>query len=187
MQQRGSAPGPPSPILEWPQRDAIIALPRALLTGAAFFLFLAGCTSTPTEQKAGTAAPGPVELNTPLSSFSQNMTSPSTSISGSPGQLVTIPVTMVNTEPVPLSSAGTYPVTVSYKWFQGPTMLPSEGERTLLPQPHGPGDQESFTVRVRVPDQTGDLRVKISLVQEGVAWFIMKGATPLELRFAAKP
>ena len=44
-----------------------------------------------------------------------------------------------------------------------------------------PGESVDVNVNVVAPGTTGDLVLKISLVQEGVVWFMNAGAKPLEL------
>jgi hypothetical protein len=60
-------------------------------------------------------------------------------------------------------------------------MLPIEGERTILPAPVGPNQAIEAAARVVAPDQTGSFAVRITLVQEAVAWFMLKSNTFLEL------
>ncbi|MGH9666522.1 MAG: hypothetical protein ACRD9L_19010 [Bryobacteraceae bacterium] len=92
-----------------------------------------------------------------------------------------VPVTVRNTSQVPLSSTGRYPVTLSYKWFDNGAMLPMEGERTVLPAAIKPNDAVPLRMKVVAPGAGRTLTLKISLVQEGVQWFMFAGAKPLEL------
>ena len=79
------------------------------------------------------------------------------------------------------ASEGRFPVTISYKWYKAGAMLPIEGERTVLPSPLGPNQAVEVPVRVLAPDQTGGFALRVTLVQEGVAWFMLKSNTFLEL------
>lgn len=72
-------------------------------------------------------------------------------------------------------------MTVSYKWFKGAEMLPIEGERTMLPARLGPKQAANIDVRVVAPNQPGDFSLRITMVQEGVAWFMGKSNQFLDL------
>ena len=98
-----------------------------------------------------------------------------------PGEITLVPITLRNTDTSVLSSAGRNPVRISYKWFDHDTALPIEGERTALPAPLKPGDSVDVKVNVVAPETPGEMILKITLVQEGVAWFMMAGGTPLVL------
>jgi hypothetical protein len=99
----------------------------------------------------------------------------------SPGGAFQVPVTIKNTTNEGWEIVGKYPVVVSYKWFQDGVMLPIEGERTLLPARLSPGDSVTLTVKGTAPQNGQKLLLKITLVQEGVAWFLLQGAHPLEI------
>jgi hypothetical protein len=80
-----------------------------------------------------------------------------------------------------LASAGRYPITLSYKWFESGKMLPIEGERTLLLRPLEPNEQETISAKVTAPQSGSDLSVRFSLVQEGVVWFLSKGGRTIDI------
>ncbi len=120
-------------------------------------------------------------LDSPLPSFSEDIRSSVKSLTLDHAETTIIPITVRNTGPALLSTIGRLPVAVSYKWFDHGTMLPIEGERTRLPGALKPGDSLHMQVKVVAPGTTGDLVLKVSLVQEGVAWFMLAGARPLEL------
>jgi len=125
-------------------------------------------------------------MQPPLTSFRQVLTSSTTRLSLHPGQEVKIPVRIENPGQEPWPSTGPFPVNVSYKWFNGATMLPVEGERTPLPGPVGPDQSVNVDVRVVAPNQLGNFALRISLVQEAVAWFMLKSNTFLELPATVK-
>jgi hypothetical protein len=147
-----------------------------------------GCKSAPTEQQSSSpqAPDDPNGTNEAFTTFSQQITSSVHDLSVSPGETLTIPVTVKNTGNQRIVSAGRFPVTFSYKWFDGGKMLPIEGERTLLPRPLNPGDEVSFAAKVVAPPAGRDLTLKLTLVQEAVAWFMTSGAAPLEIRVKMK-
>jgi hypothetical protein len=78
-------------------------------------------------------------------------------------------------------SAGKYPVNLSYKWFESGHMIDVEGARTLLRHPVKPGGEIFLDARVEVPTKGTNLTLRVSLVQEGVAWFFIRGATTLDI------
>src|SRR3954464_10326930 len=123
----------------------------------------------------------PSGVNAPLRAFSQQITSETKSLKLKPAAVTEVPVVIRNTGQELLSSIGKFPVTVSYKWFEAGKMLPIEGERTGLPKPLMPNEVLNVNVRVVAPVSGKSLLLKITLVQEGVQWFISGGATPLEI------
>jgi len=152
-----------------------------------FFIVLSSvltsaCKSSPQSEQPSSQAPAdPNGVNEALTSFSQQITSSVSTLSASPGQVLAIPVTVKNTGTHRLATAGKFPITFSYKWFDGGRMLPIEGELTVLPRPLNPGEEVSFNAKVVAPDQGQDLTLKLTLVQEGVAWFMTSGGAPLEI------
>lgn len=142
--------------------------------------FLLSCGTSPAPQRPS-ANPGAPGTNTPMRSFSEDIESPLRSLQVRHSEQIFVPTTIRNTTQTTWSSDGKYPITVSYKWFDHGTMLPIEGERTTLPAPLKPGDSVPLRVKVIAPDAGTVLTLKISLVQEGVQWFMFGGAKPLEL------
>jgi hypothetical protein len=92
-----------------------------------------------------------------------------------------IPVQIQNPGAETWTSTGQYPVTVSYKWYKGGQMMSIEGERTILPTAVGPHDAINADVRVVAPPEPGKYTLRLSLVQEAVAWFMLKSNTFLEI------
>jgi hypothetical protein len=146
-----------------------------------FAVVLSSCGSRkePTEQASPVAETN--DVNGPLASFSEDIQSSVKSLSLRPAESTLVPVTLRNTGPVLWSPTGRNPITISYKWFDQGKMLPIEGERTGLPRPVKPGESLDVQVKVVAPGKAGDLVLKVSLVQEGVAWFMTSGTKPLEL------
>lgn len=134
---------------------------------------------------AKSAAPSPVAVlvtdDVPFTRFAEQITSPIKSLALHPGQAISIPVTIKDTSDEFWVSAGKYPVTLSYRWLAGGQMLSIEGARTLLPRPVSPGETISFDAHVVAPQQGKSLALRLSLVQEGVAWFVTRGAAPLDI------
>jgi hypothetical protein len=126
-------------------------------------------------------APRISEINQPLSSFEQEITSTVNRMRMQPSAIVQLPVTVKNIGGETWVSKGSAPVNVSYKWFQNGMMLPIEGERTFLPRSIGPGESVPVQVKVAAPAHGDNLVLKVTLVQEGVAWFMIKGGKSLEI------
>jgi hypothetical protein len=117
----------------------------------------------------------------PFTTFSERIASSIRLLNVHAGETTSIPLTITNTSGNLWVSAGKYPVTLSYRWFESGKMLGIEGARTFLPQPVDPGQTVSVTARVVIPQDGRNLELKISLVQEGVAWFFARGAAPLNI------
>src|SRR5437868_1489758 len=123
-------------------------------------------TDAPVEEKK-------VGLQEPLTSFRQVLTSSRTGLNLQPGQDTKIPVRIQNPGTESWVSAGQYPVTVSYKWYKDGEMMRIEGERTTLPSPIGPNQAVDADVRVIAPTDPGKYAIRFTLVQEGVAWYLL--------------
>lgn len=106
-----------------------------------------------------------------------------------PGERFRVPVRLTNrsdahwsTSGLPLQ-AGTLRVSASYRWLAaGGEPLPIEGERSLLPGDVPRGGVLRLPVRVVAPPAAGRYLLRITLVQEGVAWFDQatgSGSAPL--------
>ncbi len=166
---------------------------RGLLTSAVRVLLCllvclccVGTACRPSENPAAGPPPTLGGLDQPLTSFRQNLTSSTTSLALHPGQEIRIPVRVENPGSETWVSVGRYPVTISYKWFNGTVMLPIEGERTVLPGPIGPNQALNVEVRVVAPNQPGNFTLRITLVQEAVAWFMAKSNIFLQLPASVK-
>jgi len=74
-----------------------------------------------------------------------------------------------NLGPAFLVSAPPHPVHISYRWVAGSTS--DEGDRTRLPQSIAPKSSLECYLGVRAPAKPGAYELRVTLVQEGVAWF----------------
>jgi hypothetical protein len=146
-----------------------------------FVVLLSSCGSRQPQTENTAAVTNTGEVNTPLSSFSQDIQSQVKSLNLGRGEKTLVPITLRNTGTSILATVGKDPITISYKWFDHGKTLPIEGERTSLPGPLKPGDSVDIKVNVVAPETPGDLVLKVTLVQEGVTWFMTAGAKPLEL------
>lgn len=190
-------PGSPDELFAMPESCACLTailifpmLPRSnirvhglfVVTGIAISLFCSCGGGAKNEEPARSTNPvDPSGVNAPLRAFSQEITSAIKSLKLQASGTTELPVTIRNSGQELLASTGKFPITISYKWFADGEMLPLEGERTLLPQPLKPGETVDVKVRVVAPAAGKTLTLRISLVQEGVDWFMSNGATPLEL------
>jgi acetolactate synthase I/II/III large subunit len=68
-----------------------------------------------------------------------------------------------------LVSAPPNPVHISYRWV-GPKQT-IEGVRSILPEALPPGAERICRFTLRAPEERGDYRLTVTLVQEQVAWF----------------
>jgi hypothetical protein len=134
------------------------------------------------------AAPNPsaettkaIGLQQPLTSFRQILTSSRTDLTLRRAQDTHVPVKIQNPGTETWESAGQYPVNISYKWYKDGQMMGIEGERTLLPSPIGPNQVVDAEVHVIAPPDPGKYALRLTLVQEAVAWFMIRSNTFLEL------
>jgi hypothetical protein len=118
-----------------------------------------------TDKKAG--------MQQAVTSFRQVLTSSKTDLKLHPGEDTKIPVHIQNPGTETWVSAGPYPVNVSYKWYKEGQMMRIEGERTALPSAVGPNQAVDVEVRVVAPPDPGEYALRVTLVQEAVAWFMM--------------
>jgi hypothetical protein len=122
-----------------------------------------------------------IDCDQPLPSFEQLITSTKKHLDLRPAQTIEVSVTVKNTSSSNWSSTGRAPVALSYRWFAGGVMLPMDGVRTLLPKPLRPGATLDVNMKIEAPVEGHDLILRVSLVQEGVAWFMSKGGKSLDL------
>ncbi len=80
-----------------------------------------------------------------------------------------VPCRIDNLGPAFLVSAPPHPVHISYRWLAGGTA--EEGERTRLPQSIAPKTSAEGYLGLRAPATPGVYELRVTLVQEGVAWF----------------
>jgi hypothetical protein len=130
---------------------------------------------------AACGRPTPGGLNRPLLAYDQDITTPPRRLRMRPNQAIHLPVVVRNPGAEVWTSRGLEPVMLSYKWYADDIQLPAEGERTMLPGALGPGDSTHVQLRIVAPDRIGPVILAVSLVQEGVAWFLSKGGSALRI------
>jgi acetolactate synthase-1/2/3 large subunit len=87
---------------------------------------------------------------------------------------VELSCTLENAGRALLVSAPPNPVLLSYRWFEAGTgrwLAEPEALRTRLPHTLVPGEPAVCRMKVRAPAAPGKYRLRITLVQEHVAWF----------------
>ena len=83
-----------------------------------------------------------------------------------------IGVRLTNRADCELDSSFPYTTNLSYRWFDSAGMpIAEDGVRTPLPRPLAPGETADGSMRVVAPRAPGRYLLRLSLVQEGVAWF----------------
>lgn len=95
-------------------------------------------------------------------------------ITGRPGELVRVPVTVMNRGRITWSSEAVPPFYVSYHWVEAatPRIVLFEGVRTRLPADVPPGGSLPLSVDVRFPPKAGSYRLTWDVVQEDRLWFV---------------
>ena len=92
-----------------------------------------------------------------------------------PDQRLTVPVTIQNTGSSTWPASGTPFVELGTHWAQGGAVIEFEGLRTSLPQSLAPGQTVTVQANVDAPSQPGTYQLQFDLALEGVSWFSSKG------------
>ena len=87
------------------------------------------------------------------------------------GGVITLDVSIENTGTAIWGSISPTPIFISYRWFRQEAQGWIEGYRTLLAGLVPPSYTQDCLLKVVVPADPGDYLLRISLVQEQVAWF----------------
>jgi hypothetical protein len=70
-----------------------------------------------------------------------------------------------------INSGPPFPLNLSYRWEdEAGALVVREGRRTALPRPLGPDEVGELALSVEAPGQPGPHRLRVTLVQEHVAW-----------------
>jgi N-acetylmuramoyl-L-alanine amidase-like protein len=94
------------------------------------------------------------------------------------GQTVTVPVIVTNTGQGTFPTTSSYPVNLGYHWYNSAgAAVVWDGARTKLPGDLASGQSVNLNATVAAPTTPGTYSLRFDLVQEGVAWFSLKGAT----------
>jgi hypothetical protein len=108
--------------------------------------------------------------------YRATFTAPET-ISGRPGQVLEVPVTVTNDGRLTWKAKESPPFELSYHWVDARTtrVVQFDGARTPVPSDVEPGRQLSVPMTVRLPREAGQYRLAWDVVQERRLWF---GAEP---------
>ena len=90
------------------------------------------------------------------------------------GTIVHVPLRLTNRSKSFFTSAPPAPVYVSYKWtdpLNGALLTDARAYRSRLPRTMLPGESIDMTAHVVVPPGAGHAKLRITALQEGVAWF----------------
>ena len=100
-------------------------------------------------------------------------------VTGHPGELMTVPVAVVNQGKVTWSPNADPPFHISYHWVDATTtrVVAFDGARTPLPTAVAPGARLLLPANVRFPQTPGSYRIAWDVVQEGRLWFIAEPGT----------
>jgi hypothetical protein len=100
-------------------------------------------------------------------------------------QTVRIPVAVKNTGKAPWPAydlRDINPVHLAYHWLdESGRMYQRDGERTGLPHVVAPAQEVSLRAIVKAPAQPGRFILRLTMVQENVAWFDAHGGKPLDI------
>jgi hypothetical protein len=97
-------------------------------------------------------------------------------------QSVKVPVSVRNTSNFSWTPSGDHPVRLAYHWFdKDGRKVVHDGERTFLAADLPVGSTAKLSATVTAPPTAGDYTLRLTFVEEGVAWFDDEGAKPVEI------
>jgi hypothetical protein len=121
----------------------------------------------------------------PLKEFSQELSSAAPPKTLRVNETVRMPVSVKNTGKVPWPAFGfrdISPVHLAYHWLdETGRMYQRDGERTGLPHVLAPAEEISLRAIVQAPPQPGRFILRLTMLQENVAWFDARGGEPLDI------
>jgi len=144
-------------------------------------------------EKKETAAPkqeAAAPQAVPLSVFKQEISSLTPPQTLKVDEGVTIKVSVKNTgnEPWPIMASdekGANRVNLGFQWLDGAGKVIKE-HRVALPSALMPESSITLDVNIQAPSKPGNYKLRFSMVQEFVAWFNDKGASPLTIEISVK-
>jgi len=86
-------------------------------------------------------------------------------------RMVAVPSETCNEGDARLASTPPNPVHLSYRWYRDADDVGTYGLRTVLPRPLEPGARAALELKVLTPWEPGRYQLRISPLQEFVAWF----------------
>ena len=159
--------------------------PVPAVVAVCFAWFSASCGQSPRPGSKATpsatvTAAGTL-VDTKLSGFAQEITTTTKALALTTGQTIRIPVVIGNPGPDTWISFGKAPITFSYRWYIGAEDKVAVTERTLLPRPLLPGQSVALDATIVAPPAPGRYTLRLSMVQEGIAWFMEAGGLATDL------
>jgi len=121
----------------------------------------------------------------PLSMFAASIVADSVPTAMPSGASVSIPVRVRNTGDQLWQASGPRPVRAAYHWLdEAGSPVVYGGRRTPLPGDVKGGDEVRLDLAVDAPERSGAYILRMTLVQESVAWFDQQGMTPVDVSIA---
>lgn len=103
------------------------------------------------------------------------------------GEIVRAGVTIRNTSSEVWPSKGGSPVHLSYHWLdKAGNVVVFDGERTALPMDIEAGGSANVRALIKAPERPGNYILRMTMVQEFVAWFDHRGAKVLNVPVVIK-
>ena len=128
--------------------------------------------ASPAPVDASRLAPSVGRSNPPLADFRAGLRPLQTIGRISKGTELLVELEVANTGIEAWPADGKQSVCVAYRWLdRDGSVVESDGVRSRLPRDIAPGETIRLIGFVRVPQHTGALRLRWTLVQEGVMWF----------------
>ena len=126
----------------------------------------------------------------PLQVFKQEITSQTTLQALKVNETATLQVTVKNigNEPWPnkgLDGKEIYRVGLGFQWLDSTGKVIQNGG-TVLPNDMMPGSSVTLDLKILAPSKPGNYVLRLSMLQEQIAWFIDKGAEPLVFKVEVK-
>jgi hypothetical protein len=153
------------------------------LIGAIFaILALSACQKNDTSKTAQTQPPV-----SPLTDYRQKISMKTPITVMKPGTVVKTIVRITNIGSEVWPTAGTSPVNLAYHWIdRSKNIVVFDGERTALPKDLNSGESVKVEATIKSPDQPGEYMLRMTMVQEQVAWFDDRGAKALNYPVTVK-
>jgi hypothetical protein len=169
-------------------KNASRTFPRVIVACVGVLTFGCSQSPAPAAKEAAPAAvqPAGLQSDTKLPTFAQDISTTVKTLTLKTGQTIKIPVTVHNTGTEAWSPAGKAPVNFSYRWYVGTDDRVLETARTLLPRPLLPDQSFSFDATINAPMMAGRYTLRLSMVQEGIEWFVKAGGKATDIPVEVK-
>lgn len=152
-----------------------------------FTIFLAALIAACDKSSVSNSELETKSLITPLYEFSQNIKITTPLKEMKRGEIVKAGVTIRNTSSEEWPSKGGSPVHFSYHWLdKAGNIVVFDGERTALPMDIEAGESVNIRALIKAPERPGNYILRMTMVQEFVAWFDHRGAKVLNVPVVIK-